>query len=70
MQNLGILPGAVSPLAMITGVGQGVRFYMDSAARDVDVIYMHPLVNDRTVMMARGDFRAFLERIGCEINWI
>ena len=55
---------------MITGVGQGVRFYMDSAARDVDVIYMHPLVNDRTVMMARGDFRAFLERIGCEINWI
>lgn len=70
MQNLGILPGAVSPLAMITGVGQGVRFYMDAAARDVDVIYMHPLVNDRTVMMARGDFLTFLERIGCEINWV
>ncbi|OIQ36263.1 MAG: aminoacyl-tRNA deacylase [Roseobacter sp. MedPE-SW] len=70
MQNLGILPGAVSPLAMITGVDQDVRFYMDAAARDVDVIYMHPLVNDRTVMMARGDFLTFLARIGCEIHWI
>jgi Ala-tRNA(Pro) deacylase len=70
MQNLGILPGAVSPLAMITGTDQGVRFYMDAAAREVDVINMHPLVNDRTVVMQRADFLAFLSRIGCEVSWI
>ncbi|MEP4035392.1 YbaK/EbsC family protein [Pseudophaeobacter sp.] len=70
MQNLGILPGAVSPLAMITGVDQGVTFYLDAAARQVDVINMHPLVNDRTVVMARDDFFAFLERIGCDLHWI
>jgi Ala-tRNA(Pro) deacylase len=70
MQNLGILPGAVSPLAMITGVARGVAFYMDAAAREAEVIKMHPLVNDRSVVMARADFLAFLERIGCEVRWI
>lgn len=70
MQHLGIRPGAVSPLAMITGVGQEVRLIMDAAAREAEVIYMHPLVNDRTVAMARADLLAFLERIGCEVTWL
>lgn len=70
MQNLGIRPGAVSPLAMITGVDRGVTFYMDAAAQEVDVINMHPLVNDRTVVMAREDFLTFLAHIGCDPHWI
>lgn len=70
MQTLGILPGAVSPLAMINGVPNGVRFFMDAAAKEVEVINMHPLVNDRTVVMARGDFLTFLDRIGCPVTWI
>ncbi|MBE1285860.1 MAG: prolyl-tRNA synthetase associated domain-containing protein [Rhodobacteraceae bacterium] len=70
LENLGIRPGAVSPLAMITGVEKNVRFFMDAAARDVDVIYMHPLVNDRTVAMARKDVMAFFERIGCDVTWL
>lgn len=70
MQNLGILPGAVSPLAMMTGVEAGVIFYMDARLQEADVINMHPLVNDRTVVMARGDLLTFMERIGCEIHWI
>lgn len=70
MQNLGILPGAVSPLAMVTGIKSGVTFYMDAAAKEVDVINMHPLVNDRTVVMTRENFIAFMERIGCEIHWV
>ncbi|MFC3613680.1 prolyl-tRNA synthetase associated domain-containing protein [Lutimaribacter marinistellae] len=70
MQNLGIRPGAVSPLAMITGVGQGVQFYLDAAAQQCDVIYMHPLVNDRTIAMPRTDLMTFLDRIGCAVNWL
>ncbi|KPD13247.1 prolyl-tRNA synthetase associated domain-containing protein [Phaeobacter sp. 11ANDIMAR09] len=70
MQNLGIKPGAVSPLAMVNGVKAGVIFYMDAAAKEVDAINMHPLVNDRTVVMARDDFLTFMERIGCEIRWV
>ncbi|TMV03749.1 prolyl-tRNA synthetase associated domain-containing protein [Ruegeria sediminis] len=70
MENLGIRPGAVSPLAMINGVENGVRFFMDAAAQQADVIYMHPLVNDRTVAMSRTDVMAFLDRIGCEVTWL
>lgn len=70
MEHLGIRPGAVSPLAMINGVEKDVSFYLDQAAKEADVIYMHPLVNDRTVAMARGDLMRFLDHIGCTLHWI
>ncbi len=70
MQVLGIRPGAVSPLAMINGVQNNVTFYMDQAARDAETVYMHPLVNDRTLAMGRDTLFGFLERIGVQIRWI
>ncbi|WP_170419083.1 prolyl-tRNA synthetase associated domain-containing protein [Ruegeria atlantica] len=70
LQNLGIRPGAVSPLAMINGVQNDVRFFMDAAAQMADVIYMHPLVNDRTVAIQRDDLLAFFDRVGCEVTWL
>ena len=70
LENLGIRPGAVSPLAMITGAEKGVTFYMDAQAQEADVIYMHPLVNDRTVAMKRDDVMAFFERTGVEVRWV
>lgn len=70
LENLGIRPGAVSPLAMITGAEKGVTFYMDAQAQEADVIYMHPLVNDRTVAMKRADVMAFFEKTGVAVNWV
>ncbi len=70
MQNLGIRPGAVSPLAMINGVQNNVQFFMDATAQHADVIYLHPLVNDRTVAMGRDDLMAFFEKIGCQMTWL
>ncbi len=69
-QNLGIRPGAVSPLAMINGVENNVKFFMDAAAQQADVINMHPLVNDRTVAMPRTDLMAFFAKVGCEVTWL
>ena len=70
LDHLGVRPGAVTPLAMVTGVHHDVTLYMDSRLRDVRVLYMHPLVNDRTVAMSPSDTEAFLARQGCQINWI
>ncbi|WP_291729451.1 prolyl-tRNA synthetase associated domain-containing protein [Leisingera sp. F5] len=70
LETLGIRPGAVSPLAMITGAEKGVTFYMDAQAQEADVIYMHPLVNDRTVAMKHDDVMAFFEKAGVEVNWV
>ncbi|CUH49587.1 prolyl-tRNA synthetase associated domain-containing protein [Ruegeria atlantica] len=69
-QNLGIRPGAVSPLAMINGVQNDVRFFMDATAQKADVIYMHPLVNDRTVAMTRDELIAFFDQVGCAVTWL
>ena len=70
MQNLGIRPGAVSPLAMINGAQNGVRFFLDADARDAEVINMHPLVNDRTVVMTLEDLTGFLDRLNVEVHWV
>ena len=70
MQHLGILPGAVTPLSMINGVEKDVVFYMDSAAQQADVIYMHPLVNTRTLGLKRAYLMAFFDRIGCAVTWV
>ena len=70
LENLGIRPGAVSPLAMITGAPKGVRFFMDAAAQDADRIYMHPLVNDRTIGMTPTDLMRFFEKIGVAPEWL
>lgn len=70
MQTLGIRPGAVSPLAMVTGATTGVQFYLDEAARTAQSLCMHPLVNDRTVVMARTDLMQFLAHLDVETHWL
>ncbi len=68
--NLGVRPGAVTPLAMINGAHHAVNLYMDSRLRGVAYLYMHPLVNDRTVAMKPTDVEAFLKQHGVTVNWI
>ena len=70
LEFLGVRPGAVTPLAMLHGVGKGVRFFMDSALHEADRVYMHPLVNDRTVAMSRADLLQFFENAGVDPEWI
>lgn len=70
MQNLGIRPGAVRPLAMANGVKHGVRFFMDARAKQVDRIYMHPLVNARTLGVVPKDMQRFFDRIGVVPEWL
>ena len=70
LENLGIRPGAVSPLSMINGVGAGVTFILDTLAREADVLYFHPLVNDRTIAITPVDFERFCGQIGAEITWL
>jgi len=70
LENLGVRPGAVTPLAMVTGVHHDVTLFMDSSLRQVKSLYMHPLVNDRTVGMSPADVEQFLAQKGVKINWL
>lgn len=70
LEFLGIRPGAVSPLAMITGARTGVQLVLDAAIREAEVVYVHPLVNDRTLGMTPADLLGFLAGLGVEPVWL
>ena len=70
MQNLGVRPGAVTPLSMINGVNNNVSLFMDRALRNKTVIYVHPLVNDRTIEMTIVNLEKFFSKIGVNFEWI
>ena len=70
MQNLGVRPGAVTPLSMINGVNNNVSLFMDKALRNKTVIYIHPLVNDRTIEMTILNLEKFFSKIGVNFEWI
>lgn len=70
MQNLGVRPGAVTPLSMINGVNNNVSLFMDRALRNKTVIYVHPLVNDRTIEMTIENLEKFFSKIGVNFEWI
>ena len=70
MQHLGVRPGAVSPLAMITGAGMGVTLVMDRALHAAEFVHVHPLVNDRTVTLRSVDLIELLSGWGAPPVWL
>ena len=70
MENLGVRPGAVTPLAMINGAGTGVQLFIDSGLKSCQQIYVHPLVNDRTLGITLEGLQAFFEKIKVDPVWV
>lgn len=60
-EKLGILPGAVSPLAAANDTGGAVTVVLDEALMMADLLNVHPLRNDRTTALAPRDLVRFLE---------
>ena len=61
LENLGVRPGAVTPLAMMHGAGRDVILGLDKDIITAKQVYMHPLVNDRTIAMSGADLLVFLQ---------
>jgi len=61
---LGILPGAVSPLAAINDPIGAVTVVLDEALLDAELLNVHPLRNDRTTALAPRDLVRFLDACG------
>ena len=60
---LGIVPGAVSPFAIVNDVEGRVRVALDQSLLDSALLNFHPLRNDRTTTMASADLLKFLEAV-------
>lgn len=70
MENLGVLPGAVSPFAMINGVKKNVNLFLDINLRSFKKIFAHPLENNQTVEISIDQLEKFFKKISATPNWI
>ena len=70
MENLGVRPGAVTPLSMITGVQMEVRLFIDSDLKNSKQIYVHPLVNDRTLGITVEGLQKFFDKLKVQPTWV
>ena len=69
-QNLGVLPGAVSPFCMLNGIKNKVDFYCDFNLKGYKKIFLHPFTYYETVYMNLDDLEKFLSKYNVFINWI
>ncbi len=64
MENLGVEPGSVTPLAVINDEASAVTMALDRSLLDHALVNVHPLVNTATTALAPGDLLRFLEACG------
>ncbi len=64
---LGVVPGSVTALGLINDPDQKVRFLLDKALADAEIVNFHPLTNTATTALSQADFRAFLSSLGREL---
>ena len=64
--TLGVRPGSVTALALINDREHKVRFVLDQALIDHDLVYFHPLHNGATTGLSAAGMMAFLKAVGVE----
>ena len=70
MENLGVLPGAVSPFAMINGVKNNVTIFLDRNLKSYKKIFAHPLENNHTLEITFDQLEKFFKKICVSPIWI
>ena len=70
MENLGVKPGSVTPLALINNPELTVTFLLDEDLLSDEFLHVHPLTNTMTTMMSPTDLGKFLELLGRKIQTI
>ncbi len=66
MTYLGVLPGAVTPLAAINDPGGAVKVCLDRTLLQDEPVNCHPLVNTMTTALSADDLLRFLRATGHE----
>jgi Ala-tRNA(Pro) deacylase len=64
LANLGVLPGSVTPLALVNDKARKVELVVDRALMGMDPINCHPLTNDMTVAISPEGLLAFFRSTG------
>lgn len=70
MRYLGVIPGSVTPFAVINDRGGQVSVALDSGLRNQEVWNAHPLDNAMTTAVSREDLLRFLEAMEHRPVWV
>jgi len=66
LEYLGVVPGAVTAFGLLNDKGGNVRFVLDSALAEAEIVNAHPLTNEATTSIASADLLRFVEATGHE----
>jgi Ala-tRNA(Pro) deacylase len=69
-QYLGVIPGAVTPFAVMNDKSNAVKVAVDTAIMDRDPLNCHPLDNAQTTSISSEDLLKFLEAEGHKAQFI
>ena len=64
MEVLGVVPGAVTPFALINDTAQRVTVILDARMLEAEVLNYHPLDNAQTTAIRPADLVAFIRACG------
>ena len=61
---LNVLPGSVTPFALMNDHEKIVKVFLDSEMMKYEILNYHPMRNDMTTGVSRDGFLKFLEQTG------
>lgn len=64
MDHLGVLPGAVSLLALANDADKRVQVVIDASLLEAPMINCHPLTNEKTTSLTPAQLQVFLQATG------
>ena len=64
MEVLGVIPGAVTPFALINDTGHRVNLVLDAAMMALELLNYHPLSNDATTAITPRGLRRLIASFG------
>ena len=64
MKTLGVLPGSVTPLALINDTERRVRPVLDTKLLAHELVNCHPLTNEATTTLKAADLIRFMTALG------
>ena len=60
-EELGVFPGAVTPLSVINNSKKDINIFLDSEMLGENAVFCHPLVNDRTISFSYANLLTFFD---------
>ena len=63
-EELGVFPGAVTPLSVINNKKKDINIFLDAEMVGQDTVFCHPLVNDRTISLSYSSLLIYFDYLG------